>query len=338
MSIPLITVQHHRAHGLACLGEHGKSRGLALVFDGAGLGEDGSLWGGECFFLDGTTTRRLASFDPVPLPGGDAAVLDPRRQLVGRCNAYGFPLGIDWMEALPISDKQWGMWDLQCQRGINTPMSHAAGRVFDSLAVLCGCLPDPISYEGQGAIRLESLALKNPSPAGESFCFKQREEGEILLIDWAPVFEKLLALSPPGCATPAVAYGLHLVIAKAALEMAEYAREQTGESVVALSGGVFQNGLLCSLVGSLLYSYQVPPTSDPASNTRTSSPCWRARCNIYIPANPAMLAMPKPPLPRRLQKTQSFNLQIIWLIIKHITKPSLSINDRRITISVRMSR
>lgn len=76
----LVAVQHHHAHAAACLAEHGEqSAALALVFDGSGYGTDGTLWGGELLRCDLEGFERLAHLDPVPLPGGEAAIREPWR-------------------------------------------------------------------------------------------------------------------------------------------------------------------------------------------------------------------------------------------------------------------
>ena len=79
-ALPLVRVQHHHAHAMACLAENGHVEGLALALDGTGLGADDSIWGAELLDVDASNYRRLASFAPAPLPGGDAAVLQPARQ------------------------------------------------------------------------------------------------------------------------------------------------------------------------------------------------------------------------------------------------------------------
>src|SRR5256885_15932157 len=64
----------------ACLAEHGEAGpALALVFDGTGYGTDGALWGGELLRCDLVSFERLAHLEPVPLPGGEAAIREPWR-------------------------------------------------------------------------------------------------------------------------------------------------------------------------------------------------------------------------------------------------------------------
>ncbi|MDX1541849.1 MAG: carbamoyltransferase HypF, partial [Geminicoccaceae bacterium] len=74
----LVRVQHHHAHAVACLAEHGHpldgGPALAVVMDGLGYGPDKTIWGFEFLSVDYTAFRRLAHLRPVPMPGGEAAV------------------------------------------------------------------------------------------------------------------------------------------------------------------------------------------------------------------------------------------------------------------------
>ncbi len=225
LGVPLIRVPHHYAHALAGLLESGFERAHALVFDGNGFGPDGLLWGAELLTvgLNGEHRRR-ATWEPVPLPGGELAIREPHRQLAGRRFAAG----------LPVDD----LTRFQCEKGVNAPRSHAAGRLFDAFAALIGVAPERISYEGQAAIRLEAAA-RGETWNGRILPFATREGGGVLRIDWSPLFRDPLPESP--------ALSFHHTVAAAALAMAEFAGERLP---VILTGGVFQNRLLTELVAA----------------------------------------------------------------------------------------
>jgi hydrogenase maturation protein HypF len=230
---------------------------LALAFDGTGLGPDGSIWGAELLHvtLTGDTPvagcTRLGTFAGVPLPGADAAVREPGRQVVARWWAAGLQPTDARLAALGVSPNEAELWRLQCARGLNAPVTHAAGRLFDAAAVLAGVAPRRISYEGQAAVRLESLATRTTSlDSAPEIPFSTRRAGDVLLIDWSELFSATLDAPPVEPAAWARAF--HQAVAGAALAMARHGREVTGCEVVALTGGVWMNRLLANLARARL--------------------------------------------------------------------------------------
>src|SRR6185436_16485320 len=80
----LCQVQHHFAHALACVGENElKPPVLGVVWDGTGYGSDYTVWGGEFILVTRTGCERVGHFRQFPLPGGEAAIQEPRRTALG---------------------------------------------------------------------------------------------------------------------------------------------------------------------------------------------------------------------------------------------------------------
>ncbi|MBF0142098.1 MAG: hypothetical protein HQL59_01400 [Magnetococcales bacterium] len=274
--IPVVAVQHHHAHGAAGLAEHALAAGLAVVFDGLGWGPDGRLWGAELLRIGPDGFSRLGTFAPVPLPGGDAAVREPRRQLVGRWVAAGIEPPPAWRESCGVSEPEAGIWAHQCRRGVLAPVSHAAGRLFDAFAAWLGVAPTTIAHEGEAAMRLEAEARRwTDNDCQRTVSFARREAEGLLEIDWSAAFR----LPPPARKMPRGeapareaasaraewAMAFHRAMAQAIGEMAAWGIARTGLTTVILSGGVFFNTVLCELVipelasrgGSPLFHRQV---------------------------------------------------------------------------------
>lgn len=247
LGAPVVEVQHHHAHGAACLAEHGRDAGLALVLDGTGLGPDGAVWGAELLDVGPGSFRRLATFAGVPLPGGDAAIRHPARQLVARWADAGVAISDAWLRKLGVSAEEASAWQAQCVRGLNAPLAHGAGRLFDAFSVLLGFAPETMTYEGQPAIRLEAAARRARGTRCE-IPFHAVERAGLLQIEWRAAF-RMLHDAPPAaedCVDWAMA--AHRAIADAALAMICFGLESTARKTVALSGGVFMNRILNDLL------------------------------------------------------------------------------------------
>ena len=73
--VPLLQVQHHWAHMTSCMADNNLSGPcFGIIWDGTGLGTDGTIWGGEFFIGDYENFQRAGSIRPILLPGGDRAV------------------------------------------------------------------------------------------------------------------------------------------------------------------------------------------------------------------------------------------------------------------------
>ena len=169
-NLPAIGIQHHHAHIVACMAEHGLAGSgpvIGLAFDGTGYGEDGAIWGGEFLLADYQSYQRSFHLEYFPLPGGDAAIKQPARTAL----ALLWSLGLEWEERLaPVNEfraEDRNLLRLQLERKINSPLTSSMGRLFDAAAALAG-VRQRVNYEGQAAIEFEALA--DPTE-GESYPF-----------------------------------------------------------------------------------------------------------------------------------------------------------------------
>jgi len=259
--LPRSEIGHHRAHASALAGEHPQvEHWILFTWDGVGLGDDDTLWGGEAFTgRPGAWTRR-ASLRPFRLPGGETVSRQPWRSAA----ALLWETGEKAAFAPELLHAAW-------QRGINSPQSSAAGRLFDAAAALLG-LCHKASFEGEGPMRLEALAAtdgpgQDDAPAPLPLA---PDSAGVLRADWAPLLALLgdAQLRPEGRA-----WRMHAILAETVLEQAQVLRTECGSHDVGLSGGVFQNRLLVECIAARLTAHG-----------------FRLHLNRDIPVNDAGLA------------------------------------------------
>ncbi|MCB1391565.1 MAG: carbamoyltransferase HypF, partial [Rhodobacteraceae bacterium] len=243
LGIPLVRVQHHHAHMAAALGESGWAGGTAvgIILDGLGLGEDGTIWGGEILVGDYREARRVAHLRNAPLPGGDRAQMEPWRNALMRLDQAGLS---DLADRL-FPDQPRDLLRLAAARGLNASQSASAGRLFDAVAAILGLAPARLSYEGEAAMALETLASRHPEEPGYTFD-----------LDPAPLFHQIAADlpdTPPDLIAARFQNGLAQVFAR----VARQAATDAGTRTIALSGGCFQNAGLLEATCAALDGYDL---------------------------------------------------------------------------------
>ncbi|MBZ4018750.1 carbamoyltransferase HypF [Streptomyces purpurogeneiscleroticus] len=254
-----VPVQHHHAHIAACAAEH-HLRGpfLGVAYDGLGLGDDGTLWGGEILLADYTRFRRIGRFATAPLPGGESAVRHPDRM------ALGYLYGAEALGASappPEATAAFtGRFDTRThatlrtmvRRGINSPRASSAGRLFDAAAALLGVC-DEVSYEGQAAVALEAAAEGRTAPA---LPWRLVHVDGLWVYDPTPTLTALLASSGPRD-TARLAAAFHATIAEVTAALVEKAIDAGAPRTVCLGGGCFANRRLVTDVRRLLQALDV---------------------------------------------------------------------------------
>lgn len=236
-----IPVQHHHAHVAATAAEHGvQGPFIGVAYDGLGFGDDGTLWGGEVLLATYTGYRRLARFGHAPLPGGEAAVRRPGRM------ALGYLVGAeDFGETSfppPPETRETGLVRRMIERGVNSPLTSSAGRLFDAAAALLG-LCDVNTYEGEAAVLLEAVA--SGEPAREPLAWKVRRRDGLWVYDPVPTLRELLGSDQPASELSA---RFHATITEVTVALVTEAAAIGGTETVCLGGGVFQNRRLTAAV------------------------------------------------------------------------------------------
>ncbi|RMG45251.1 MAG: carbamoyltransferase HypF [Acidobacteria bacterium] len=235
-----VPVQHHHAHVAACMAENGLEGGpvIGIALDGAGYGPDGTIWGGEILIADYERFERAAHLEPLPLPGGDAAVREPWRMAIAWLERH-LDGGVEGLRLPPFErlppERVAAVRRLAASRRV--PMTSSCGRLFDAVAALAG-LRLRISFEAQAAIELEMAIERAGNPPPYPFAV---EDGVISpRPTLAALLEDVRRGRPPGL----IARRFHDGLLEALLVAARRLRRRTGIGRVALSGGCFQNAYL----------------------------------------------------------------------------------------------
>ncbi len=247
-----VAVQHHWAHIASCMAENEiEPPLLGVAWDGTGYGIDGTIWGGEFFLVQENSCRRAAHFRTFRLPGGEAAVKEPRRSALGLLHEiFGDEL---WQRDDLLAD--FAAAERKTLRGmlrkqVNSPITSSAGRLFDGVAALVG-LRTRSTFEGQAAMELE-FAVE--AGIDESYGFAWQERAP-LVIDWEPTLRSLLEDRSRRTPAGVIAARFHNTLAEMILAVARH----LDTSKVALSGGCFQNRYLTERVINQLLTAGIQP-------------------------------------------------------------------------------
>ena len=296
--LPLIAVQHHEAHVASVMAD-ARHEGpvIGVAFDGSGLGADGAVWGGEFFVGSPGGFSRAGHLESVPLPGGDAAVREPWRMAVvlldhlyrGDDMRPDASLEADERIAdtflrLPkagdFSTYPWRLMVQAARRGLGSPLTSSAGRLFDGVSALLG-LRHRVAYEGQAAILLEAAARRGfgvtglPDPAGPApwVCDARHSPNMPAVLPVDPFVRGVLDDLRAGTALEQIAARFHHTLAAATADLAAGLARRHAVDTVALGGGVFQNLLLLELVVARLEAAGLRPLVHRAVPTNDGGLC-----------------------------------------------------------------
>lgn len=270
LKLPITEVLHHHAHASALYGEqhedHTDDDWLVFSWDGTGMGEKQTLWGGEAFMGKPGNWQRFASLRPFRLPGGDKAGHEPWRSALALLWEIG-EKSLDMPIETLVTDWNLSADDINLlhhawQGAINTPETSSAGRLFDAAAALIG-ISHQVSYEGEAPARLEAICQTSFKTQLIELPLEEDDSG-IWRSDWSPLIPMLgdKKLTQSERATL-----FHHAMAETIISQAKLARKKFHIKHVGLTGGVFQNRVLTELAATYLedlgfvvhLSIQVPP-------------------------------------------------------------------------------
>jgi hydrogenase maturation protein HypF len=240
--LPMVKVQHHYAHILSCMAENNLSGDvLGVAWDGTGYGDDGTIWGGEFLSVDAESYERVAHLRTFPLPGGERAVLRPRRSALGimyelcRHNIIGIENN-NPLDRFRPEQKQQLLGALK--KEVNCLRTSSMGRLFDAVASIIG-LCQEIDFEGQAAMLLEFAAEKADDDQ-KSYPFDVVKYEDRYIIDWVKMIEGIRRDYDRNISQNCIAARFHNTLAEMIVEIAKI----YGNRDIVLSGGCFQNKYL----------------------------------------------------------------------------------------------
>ncbi len=258
----VISVQHHAAHIYSCMAENAiEPPALGIAWDGTGYGLDGTVWGGEFLRMTARGFERFSHLRTFGLPGGEAAVKEPRRSGLGLLYEIFGPSALRRNE-LPtlaaFSTDELAILSVMLRKKINVPATSSAGRLFDAVASLIG-LRQKTSFEGQAAMEME-FALSDVD-AGRVYPIPHRDG----VVDWEPMIREIIGDLSRGVSAAEVAAAFHNTLVEIMVGVSLQSRERR----VVLSGGCFQNKYLTERAvrrlreeGMLPYWHQRVPAND----------------------------------------------------------------------------
>ena len=138
-------VQHHWAHLLACMAENElEPPVLGISWDGTGYGSDGTIWGGEFLLAGETGFQRVGHFRQFRLPGGDAAVREPRRTALGVLYEAMGENGLNESSLAPVrdfSETELALIRQMLAKGFNSPVTSSVRQIVRRRGLASGLAP-----------------------------------------------------------------------------------------------------------------------------------------------------------------------------------------------------
>jgi hydrogenase maturation protein HypF len=266
--VRLIGIQHHFAHMVSCLAEHGlQEKVIGLSLDGTGYGLDGRIWGGEILVGDVGSFERKGHLAYLPMPGGAKAIKEPWRMGVSYLyQAYGEQFLDLPLPFLQRQDPRKIETLLKMiQQEINAPLTSSCGRLFDGVAALIG-LKETVAFEGQAAMELEMIQGGH-EPTG--YPGEIVKENGVVLIQPSSIIRGVVDDIRKGVSRERISHRFHQTLMEVLTQACIILRDDLALEKVVLGGGVFQNRTLLSGLedrlqreGFQVYSKSLIPSND----------------------------------------------------------------------------
>lgn len=250
-NVTLVGVQHHHAHIAAVMAEHGlDSPVIGVAYDGTGYGLDGTSWGGEVMIAGYTSFRRVATFRPIPLAGGDQAIKQVWRIALALLDdAFDGEPPLDRLALFRNAPQRVESVRRMIAQGVNAPLARGVGRYFDAFGALVLDLP-VARYEGEVAFQWNVIADPNEKGCYPAVIREGRDPWEV---DLRPMVKAAVEDLIAGRDPATISARFHNTLAATTVELIQAA---DADMPVALGGGCFQNARLTESITAALRDQQ----------------------------------------------------------------------------------
>jgi len=249
----MIQVQHHYAHIASLMAEHDIDEIIGVCCDGYGYGLNGEAWGGEILFCtrESPDFERVGHLQEQPLIGGDLATRFPLRIAAGVLHKQ---IDIDeWLmkhkNEFPHGEMEIEVILKQLKTGRNIVETSSCGRILDAAAAILDICYER-TYEGEPAMKLESLALRgedvlnlNPVLNGDIL------DTTRLLLE---IFENKDKIPREN-----LALSVHVYLAKGLALLAVEKAQEKDVKAIGFSGGVAYNEIMASEIRKIVESFDL---------------------------------------------------------------------------------
>lgn len=242
-SAEFMQVQHHFAHVVSCMADNDiKEQVIGISFDGAGLGADSSVWGGEFFLCTRNEFKRMYHLKYVPQPGGDSAAREGWRMAIAYLfGAYGENFDkLDLFLFKKTGRKKISIIKQMIKKEINSPLTSSAGRLFDAVSSLIG-ICDASSFEAEAAMFLEKEIHKNIKDYYE---YEIKDES----IDVYTMIRQITEDLAMGTSAGIISAKFHNTLGEIIFNVSLRMKRDTAVNKVLVSGGCFQNKYLVDYI------------------------------------------------------------------------------------------
>jgi len=246
----MVQVQHHHAHVAALMAERNINEIIGICCDGYGYGSDGEAWGGEILYCNQESPgfERLAHLQKQPLIGGDLATHYPMRMAAGMLHHESDME--NWLlsrrEIFPHGEKEIEVILNQLDEKKDMKWTSSCGRVLDAVAAVLDVCHER-TYEGEPAMKLESLALKSKN----ALRIEPRLESNTLNTTY--MLQEIFA-NREKIAKEDLARAAHVYLAEGLAILAIEKAQKKGVKNVGFTGGVACNEIITSTMQRVVES------------------------------------------------------------------------------------